>query len=260
MRIFSRVAAGVAAAATALAGYDGVAQQVRELTVPNVTVTAPAVPKQPPDISGSPWKAYVRNPFFGRYRVEEEHFAPVPCTETRIASAADASCLRGYRLIPGFAYNGGRDSPRNQRCDMALDVVSYEVANLSVEADVVITDPHKVTAAGYGGPDCYVPGYAGFDQLDFEDINQVTRRGAKWRNLQGADDDKSMEFTDGPRNCIAIRRHGPAFKGGYSYMLRASICHRDEADIGPADIGRALAALKIREYDPDGNLAPPPSR
>ena len=42
--------------------------------VPNVTVTAPAAPVEPPYMR-DPWKSTGRNPYFGRYRVEEDKFA-----------------------------------------------------------------------------------------------------------------------------------------------------------------------------------------
>jgi hypothetical protein len=252
--------AGAAIAAIGAALFFGIAdaQPVRQLTVPNVTVTAPAIPTQPPDLTGDPFKAYARNPYAGRYRVDENRFAKVPCADTRIAAATTGNCLRGYRLTGGLAYMPSGNIPRTKRCDIALDVVSFDVADLSIEADVLIMDPNKVTADGYPGPDCYVSGYDGFNQRDFEDINQVTRRGSNWHDLEGTGDDKSMAFSDGPRDCIAVRRHGPRYLGGYTYMLRASICRTDGASIAPADIARALAAMKIREYDPDGNLRPPP--
>src|SRR5580692_9065373 len=75
------------------------AQQTEQLSVPNVTVTAPAIPIAPPYLR-DPGKAYERNPYSGRYRVEEDKFREVPCTANRIASAAGGKCLQGYRLLP----------------------------------------------------------------------------------------------------------------------------------------------------------------
>ncbi len=86
------------------------AQQTQQLSLPNVTVTAPAVPVVPPYLR-NPRKSYERNPYDGRYRVEEEKFAKAACTETRIAFGSGGTCLKGYRLASG--------------CDMVLDVVSY---------------------------------------------------------------------------------------------------------------------------------------
>ena len=39
--------------------------------------------------------------------------------------------------------------------------------------------------------------YMGYDQEDFQDMNQVTRRGSNWRNLQINGQARSIEFTDG---------------------------------------------------------------
>ena len=61
----------------------------------------------------------LRNPYFGRYRVEEDKFAEVPCSATRIAFGPNGKCLQGYRLgLPGMTTNTGANP-----CDMALDVV-----------------------------------------------------------------------------------------------------------------------------------------
>jgi len=85
-------------------------------------------------------------------------------------------------------------------------------------------------------------------------MNQVTRRGNNWRNLVGDGEDKSIEFSDGPHNCIAVRRAGPRWQGGYVYTLHASICRTDTAAVQPQDIAYALGALQVRQYDPVGNL------
>ena len=79
---------GLAAVITgmAIAASAACAQQTEQLSVPNVTVTAPATPVAPPYLR-DPGKAYQRNPYNGRYRVEEDKFPEVPCTATRIASA-----------------------------------------------------------------------------------------------------------------------------------------------------------------------------
>src|SRR5215469_1119086 len=98
MRTVSSYASAIMTAAiTALA--SGAYAQNSQLTVPNVTVTAPAAPVEPPYMR-DPWKAYGRNPYFGRYRVEEDKFVEVPCTATRIAVGASGKCLHGYRLTP----------------------------------------------------------------------------------------------------------------------------------------------------------------
>jgi hypothetical protein len=79
-------------------------------TVPNVTVTAPAAPVEPPYMR-DPSKAYARNPYFGRARVEENKFAEVSCSVTRIAFGPTGKCLLGYRLsLPEAALAGGPNS------------------------------------------------------------------------------------------------------------------------------------------------------
>jgi hypothetical protein len=229
----------------------GTYAQENKLAVPNVNVTAPAVPIEPPYLRNQ-WKSYQRNPYAGRYRVEEDKFAEVPCTETRIASSAGGKCLQGYRLVPGMALlhqSGGL------RCDMALDVVMYSVGGLSIEASTLIFDPYKLVATGMPGKYCFVRSHPSYDQEDFQDMNRVTRRGTNWRNLvSSGEEDKSIEFSDGPHNCIAVHKAGPPWRGGYVYMLHASICRTDMAAVRVEDVAYALGSLQIRQYDPRGNL------
>jgi hypothetical protein len=72
MRTVSSCAGAIVTMAiTALA--SGAYAQDTKLSIPDVTVTAPAVPVEPPYMR-DPWKAYGRNPYFGRYRVEEDKF------------------------------------------------------------------------------------------------------------------------------------------------------------------------------------------
>lgn len=247
------VIAGLAIAASAARAG---AQQTEQLSVPNVTVTAPATPVVPPYLR-DPGKAYQRNPYNGRYRVEEDKFREVPCTATRIASAAGGRCLQGYRLIPALTQQ--ITNPKGgDNCDLALDVVMYSIGNLSIEADTLIFDPYKLTAIGHQTSQfCYVSGNSGYGEEDFQDMNQVTRRGTNWRNLVSSGEDKSIEFSDGPHNCIAVQKAGPRWQGGYSYMLHASICRTDTAAMRPEDASFGLASLQIRQYDPVGNLRKP---
>ena len=117
------------------------AQETQQLSVPNVTVTAPAAPVAPPYLR-DPRKAYQRNPYSGRYRVEEDKFSEVPCTATRIASATGGKCLLGYRLLPG-ATDQITNPKGGSNCDLALDVAIFGAGNLSIEADTLIFDPYK---------------------------------------------------------------------------------------------------------------------
>ena len=67
---------------------------------------------------------------------------------------------------------------------MALDVVIDTSGKLSIEADILVFDPYKVVANGGATPRwCYVRSYWGYDEEDFLDMNQVTRRGTNWHNL-----------------------------------------------------------------------------
>jgi hypothetical protein len=74
----------------------------------------------------------------------------------------------------------------------------YRVGNLSIEASTLIFDPYKVVATGMPDKWCYVRVYRRYDQEDFQDMNQVTRRGTNWRSLVSNGEDKSIEFSDGP--------------------------------------------------------------
>jgi hypothetical protein len=94
-------------------------------------------------------------------------------------------------------------------------------------------------------------------------MNQVTRRGTNWHNLvvndsqnqwYGGDRLRSIEFSDGSHNCIAVRKPGPVWRGGYVYMMHASICRTDTAAVQAQDIAYALGSLRTRIYDPVGNL------
>jgi hypothetical protein len=264
--LLTAVAAALPFASAALA------QQADQMTLPQVTVTAPSfVPLylRP----GTGLKAIERNPYFGNNRVEESRFTQVPCGGFRIDPAAtgtsDSSCLQGYRLVPAYVHvskGGDRDS---KHCTIDHDVTIYSAGDLSVEADILLFDPYKLTGdTGFPDPDCYVAGYSGYDQEDFEDMNRITRGGSDWHDFRGetcnwsdlrADcETKSIEFSYGPHKCIAVRRPGPRWHAGFVWMLTASICRTDAGSIEPGDVDRALGAVQIRRYDPVGNLARPP--
>ena len=139
-------------------------------------------------------------------------------------------------------------------CDLALDVVAFDNARISAEANVLIFDPYKVTALGSAPKNCFVRGYSDYDATDFQDMNQMTRRGINFRNLISSGDDKSIEFNVGNRNCKAIRQSGPPWHGGYIYITYISICRNDTAQVQAEDVATVFAALRIRTYDKDGNL------
>jgi hypothetical protein len=245
------VSAAITTAAM-MAFVSGACAQETRLKVPKVIVMAQAAPVEPPYMR-DPWKSYARNPYFGRYRVEEDKFAEVPCTATRIAFAQGGRCLQGYRLtVPEVVTRFGSNP-----CDMALDVVGANTGKLYIEADILAVDPYKVTANGSPPSSCYVHSYMGYDQEDFQDMNQVTRRGTNWRNLQIDGQARSIEFTDGSHQCVAVLRPGPVWRGGYTYMMHASICRMDNANVRAEDVAYVLASLQARTYDPVGNLRKP---
>ena len=61
-------------------------------------------------------------------------------------------------------------------------------------------------------------------------------------------------ISDGSRNCIAIRKPGPVRRGGYVYMMNASICRTDGAAVQAQDVAYVLGSLQTRFHDPIGNL------
>jgi hypothetical protein len=246
------------------------AQETNQMTLPQVTVTAPFVPLylRP----GNSLKAFQRNPYYGNNRVEEDRFAPVPCGGFRIdpasAGTSDRTCLQGFRLVPAYMHVSKGGDRSSKHCDIDHDVTIYTVGDLSVEADVLVFDPYKLRAdGGFPDPDCYVAGYNGYDQEDFQDMNRITRGGTDWHDLRGetcawsdlraACETKSIEFSYESHKCIGIRRPGPRWRGGFVWMLTASICRTDSEGIQPGDVARALDTVQIRRYDPVGNIAAP---
>jgi hypothetical protein len=239
-----------------MASSSGAYAQAGTPAVPYVGVAAPAAPVVPPYMR-DPWKSYQRNPYFGRYRVDEDRFPLVPCTQTRIAFGSGGKCLLGYRL--GIAdFSGWRGS---STCDLALDVVIDTTGRLSIEADILVFDPYKVVASGGSPPRyCYVRSDLGYDQEDFQDMNQVTRQGTNWHNLvidQQDRQNRSIEFSEGGHSCVAVLRHGPVWRGGYVWMMHTSICRTDAAPVEAQDVAYVLGSLQTRIYDPVGNLRSP---
>jgi hypothetical protein len=231
--------------AAMMASASGACAQDSKLTVPNVTVTAPAAPVAPP---------YVQSPY-GRYRVEEDKFGEVPCSQTRIAFGPTGKCLQGYRLGVDSSATGYRGS---STCDMGFDVVMDTTGKLNVEADILVFDPYKVVASGGSPPRfCYVYPQLRYGEKRFQDMNQVTRRGTNWHNFVIDEQDRqnrSIDFSDGPHNCVAVLKHGPVWRGGYVWMMHTSICRTDTAAVQAADITYVLGSLQTRIYDPLGNL------
>jgi hypothetical protein len=93
MRTVSTYASAIVTAAMLASGI-GASAQDSKLSVPDLSVTAP------PFVG-------TRSPYFGRYRVEENKFSEVPCSQTRIAFGPNGKCLQGigwvFRQIPDIA-------------------------------------------------------------------------------------------------------------------------------------------------------------
>jgi len=110
--------AGVAVATVILSAAIGTDAQDTKLSLPNVTVTAPA----PPIRAALPTRSceiLCTEPLLDRYRVEEDKFKEVPCAATRIASSSGGKCLQGYRLPPA-AFEVNRSTRSGSTCELAL--------------------------------------------------------------------------------------------------------------------------------------------
>jgi DNA-binding winged helix-turn-helix (wHTH) protein len=234
--------------ATADAQIEPSGQEVKQRLAENVAITASPAPnvtvstpqaRIEPRYALDARKSFERNSYTGRYRVEEDKFPEVPCTATRIASSTGGKCLLGYRALA---------------CDKAIDVVIYSVGSLSIEASTLIFDPYKITATGLPGKWCSVAGEPAYNLQDFQDMNQVTRRGTNWHNFLSNREDKSIEFSDGAHNCVAVHEPGPKWQGGYVYLLNASICRTDATVVRTEDVAYALNLLQVRQDDPVANL------
>jgi hypothetical protein len=223
-----------------------------QMPLPDVSITAPGPADTPPYLRDQ-WNSYGRNPYFGRYRVEEDKFVRVPCTDTRIA-APGATCLRGYKLDGLTTAFANAQVGAYRPCDLSLDVSMFGNGTVSVEADILIFDPYRVTATGSQSARCQVLGNANYDVIDFADMNQVTRRGSNFRDLVGAGADKSIEFDVDGRHCKAIQHTGPCWQRGYIYVGHISICRKDTAQVQAEDVAYVFNALRVRTYEPDGNL------
>lgn len=240
------------------------------LTVSVLGATSPAAavesPQQPlPDVhvtapdpyGGDPQAPRVVppteiNPYYGRNRVDESIFAEKPCSETRMSSSTGAKCLEGYKI--------GGDSAANV-CHIQLDVVMGTTATYNFEADIFVFDPFLVGSGGPMPTGCAVSKQPQYDLARLQDMNQMTRRGANWRNYLNKfvsdGGDISGEYSDGQLSCLAFRRLGPNWRGGVVWSIHAAICRLDGTAVRPADVHTLLSSLTIRVYDPRGNLRPP---
>jgi len=221
---------------------SGRAADSPNLGLPDVTVTAPspvspnAAPREVPPSE--------INPYYGRNRVDEDQFLEKPCSSTRLSSTAGGKCLEGYKIT----------TVHTGVCHIQLDVVMGSTATYTFEADAFVFDPYLLTADGPLPKNCSVSKQASYDEDRLKDMNQMTRRGTSWRNYINNDNEVTSEYSDGRLNCLATRRLGPNWKGGVVWAVHASLCRLDGAGVQPADVQQMLNSLKIRVYDPNGNL------
>jgi hypothetical protein len=240
VRIMSALVALVLAVAVwGLAPAPSVAQQAQPLPDVNVTAQAPIQHVNP------------FNPFSGDTRVDEARWPTIPCNTARVDLGAGARCQTGTPVETFLTMSTGG------RCDIARQVTMAKNARYEVEADVMIMDPYKVTAVGHQGKNCTVwTGYVNMPD-DFRDMNQMTRRGSGWTNFVKGSPQSTMSYTDGGRNCIAFERLGPAWHGGYVWVVHASMCPATGGAVQLADIDAMFATLQLRTYDAQGNLRAP---
>ena len=241
----SLVTGGVAAAAW-LASAIIAQAQTPQMGLPDLNVSAPVTTTRPQP----------RDSMISKWRNEEDKFVEAPCGTTRLAAtASNARCLLGYRLENGLL--GDRGSGVSF-CDMGLDVVMYTAGNLAVEADILSFDPYKVTGWGFPSKYCFIAPRE-ISVVEFQDLNQVTRRGRNFGEVTRTSDGASfVGFVEANRPCIAMERLGPRWRGGHSWVMHASICRTDAQPVSTQDVAAATNALLIRIYDPVGNLRPPP--
>jgi hypothetical protein len=239
MQIMRRVMAAVALLhlSTIAAG----AQQP-QAPLPDVNVTAQAPIKQV-----NPFQ-----PFSGNTRVDEARWPVIPCASSRIDLGPGSKCQTGTQIETFLTMSQGG------RCDIARQVAMVDNTRYRIEADVMIFDPTKVTATGHQGKNCTV--WTGYTNMpdDFQDMNQMTRRGTGWRNFVKGAPQSTIEYTDGTCNCLAFERLGPPWHGGYVWVVHASICPAPPAALQNADIDAVFAMLQLRQYDAQGNLRGPP--
>jgi len=238
------VARIMAAAMMLVSAVLPAAAQQQPQTLPDVSVNA-----QAPIKNVNPFQ-----PFSGNTRVEEDKWPVIPCNIARIDFGPGAKCQTGTQIENFMTMSQGG------RCDIARQVTLTKNARYEAEADVMIFDPYKVTAAGHQMKNCTV--WTGYSNMpdDFKDMNQMTRRGAGWTNFVKGAPQSSIYFTDGARGCLAVERLGPPWHGGYVWVVHMSICPTAGGTAQLADVDAIFATLQLRTYDDQGNLRGGPSQ
>jgi hypothetical protein len=227
-----------------------VAAQQQQTPLPDVNVTAPAAPKESFITRG------FTTPYTGHTRVEEDKWPVIPYTTARISSVVGGTCQTGM-LTETFMSLSGSEPPN---CIIYHQLVTFQTGTLSVEADTFIFDPLKVVSGsptGHQDKNCVV--WSGYLRPpdDFHDMNQVTRRGTNWQNFGKGNPLSTIEFADGVHRCLAIEKLGPPWRGGYIWVVHASICQPDARPVQTGDIATVLSALRLDRYNPLGNLRAP---
>jgi hypothetical protein len=248
----ARIVAAVAIMPTAGSGYA----QNAQMTLPQVTVTAP--PVRPPQ-QFAPTLGMM-----GIVRVEENKWPVVPCATSRMNTQDDAgTCQEGPKVRNFTSIGTGFLPPGFGECTIAHPLITTTVGPFAVEADVLVFDPYKATALPANGR-CTV--WSGYQHLpdDFRDMNAVARRGIDWRDFvpgNGQPQTQStMAFSEAGHPCLALEKLGPPWHGGFIWVLHATMCESaPAAPIAQSDIDAVVDALRIRVYDPNGNLAPAPN-
>jgi hypothetical protein len=239
--------AAIALAATICCA--GALAQQKTTPLPDVNVTAPA------NTESFITKGFT-TPYTGHTRVEEDKWPVIPCSISRISAVTGGTCQTGSPTETWMSLSN--DEAPN--CIIYHQLVTFQTSTLSVEADSYIFDPYKVVSGsptGHQDKNCVV--WSGYLRLpnDFHDMNQVTRRGTNWQNFVKGSPLSTMEFSDGPHHCLAIEKLGPNWRGGYIWVVHASVCQPDARTVQAADIAIVLSALRLDRYDPLGNLRAP---
>jgi DNA-binding winged helix-turn-helix (wHTH) protein len=213
------------------------------IAAPSASVPAPPENKMPlPDVSVTTLATIQEaNPPLHHVGIDEAKWRVIPCATARIDLGAGATCQAGIPI------GGGN-------CEIARQVAMITNARYQIEADVVIFDPYKVTAEGSQSKNCAVWASPVSAPDDFKEMNQMTRRGSGWSNLVKGSPQITAVYSDSGRNCLAVKRFGPPWHGGYVWIMHASICPAAVGSVQLADIDTALATLQLRTYDAQGNL------
>ena len=235
------LALGIIAAAT-----GATAQQ--QMTLPELTVTAPSASTPPPGSSTAP-----SNPYFGKTRVEETEWPSIPCASSRIGTAAGGNCRRGPQVM-NFEHGDAQGSRPLSNCQIAHDLVISNNGILLFEADSLVFDPHYISAIGPQRQDCYVEARPNTLQEQLIDMNQLTRQASGWGTLRNSGDLSTMEFTVGPDRCIAFEKRGPRWGGGLVSLIHVAICRKDGQPADLATVDTVLNMLQVQQRDPNGNL------